>query len=212
MCNWSTWLYTWNWHTFYSVQSLSRVRLFATPWTAACKASLSITKSRNLLKLMSIGLVMPSNYLILFHPLLLLPSIFPSIRVFSNESVPCHCLLQKSPWQEHMSQWVGEQGAGTCRVYKCESRVKVLLGGKTRSIYKSECVCAQSLQLCLTLCDPMGFNPPGFSVHGILQARILAWVAIPSSRGSSQPRGWLVSPALQADSLPLKIPGKPGVC
>ena len=106
-----------------------------------------------------------------------------------NSGVGCHCLLQKSPWQEHMSQWVGEQGAGTCRVYKCESRVKVLLGGKTRSIYKSECVCAQSLQLCLTLCDPMGFNPPGFSVHGILQARILAWVAIPSSRGSSQPRG-----------------------
>ena len=58
-----------------------------TLWTAACKASLSITKSRNLLKLMSIELVMPSNYLILFHPLLLLPSIFPSIRVFSNESV-----------------------------------------------------------------------------------------------------------------------------
>ena len=59
----------------------------ATPWTAACQASLSITKSRNLLKLMSIELVMPSNHLILCHPLLLLPSIFPSFRVFSNESV-----------------------------------------------------------------------------------------------------------------------------
>ena len=71
-----------------SVQSLSRVRLFATPWTAACQASLSITNSRSLLKLMSIESVMLSNQLILCHPLpLLLPSsIFPSIRVFSNES------------------------------------------------------------------------------------------------------------------------------
>ena len=72
---------------FSSVQSLSHVRLFATPWTAACQASLSITHSWSLLKLMSIESVMPSNYLILCHPLLLLPSVFPSIRVFSNESV-----------------------------------------------------------------------------------------------------------------------------
>ena len=70
-----------------SVQSLSRVRLFVTPWTAARQASLSITNSRSLLKLMSIELVMPSNRLILCRPLLLLPSIFPSIRVSSNESV-----------------------------------------------------------------------------------------------------------------------------
>ena len=71
----------------FSVQSLSRVRLFATPWTAAHQASLSITNSQSLLKLMSIKLVMPSNHLILCHPLLLLPSIFSSIRVFSSESV-----------------------------------------------------------------------------------------------------------------------------
>ena len=70
-----------------SVQSLSHVRLFATPWTAACQSSLSITNSCGLLKLMSIQSVMPSNLLILCHPLLLLPSIFPSIGVFSNESV-----------------------------------------------------------------------------------------------------------------------------
>ena len=68
---------------------LSRVRLFATPWTAAHQASLSITNSWNLLKLMSIKSVMPSNHLILCHPLLFLPSVFPSIRVFSNESVLC---------------------------------------------------------------------------------------------------------------------------
>ena len=76
-------------YIFSSVQLLSRVRLFATPWTAVCQASLSITNSWSLLKLMSIGLVMPSNHLILCCPLLLLPSIFPSIRVFSNESDLC---------------------------------------------------------------------------------------------------------------------------
>ena len=69
-----------------SVQSFSRVRLFATPWIAACQASLSITNSRSSLKLMSIESVMLSNHLILCHHLFLLPSIFPSIRVFSNES------------------------------------------------------------------------------------------------------------------------------
>ena len=74
--------YTW----FSSVQSLSRVRLFVIPWTAAHQASLSITNSWSLPKLMPIESVMPSNHFILFCPLLLLPSIFPSIRVFSNES------------------------------------------------------------------------------------------------------------------------------
>ena len=70
-----------------SDQSLSHVLLFATPWTIACQASLSITNSWSLLKLMFIKSVMPSNHLILCCPLLLLPSIFPSIRVFSSESV-----------------------------------------------------------------------------------------------------------------------------
>ena len=72
---------------FSSVQLLSHVWLFATPWTAAHQASLSIANSQNLLKLMSIESMMPSNHLILCHPLLLLPSIFPRIRVFSHESV-----------------------------------------------------------------------------------------------------------------------------
>ena len=72
---------------FSSVQSLSCVRLFETPWTAACQVSLSVASSQSLLKLMSTESVMPSNNLILRHPLLLLPSIFPSIRVFSDESV-----------------------------------------------------------------------------------------------------------------------------
>ena len=74
---------------FSSVQSLSRVWLFVTPWTATCQASMSITNSWSLLKLMSIESVIPSNHLILYCPLLLLASIFPRIRVFSNESVIC---------------------------------------------------------------------------------------------------------------------------
>ena len=72
-----------------SVQSLSHVQLFSTPWTAACQASLSITNSWSLLKLMFSKSVMPSNHLFLCHPLLLLPSTFPRIRVFSNESTLC---------------------------------------------------------------------------------------------------------------------------
>ena len=84
-------LFLWRFFSMYaqisSVQSLSRGRLFMTPWTAACQASLSITNSRSFLKHMSVELVMPFNHLILCRPLLLPPSIFPSIRVFSNESV-----------------------------------------------------------------------------------------------------------------------------
>ena len=74
------------WNVVSSVQSLSRVWLFVNPWTAACQASLSIIISQSLLKLMFIMLVMSCNHLILCHPLILLPSIFPSIRVFSYES------------------------------------------------------------------------------------------------------------------------------
>ena len=89
-----------------SIQSLSRVQLFATLWTAACQASLSITDSQSLLKLMSIESVMPSNHLILSCPFLLPPSIFPSIRVFSKESVlrirrPKYWSFSISPSNEH---------------------------------------------------------------------------------------------------------------
>ena len=114
-----------------SVQSLSRVRFFVTPWTAACQVSLSITNSWSLLKLMSIEAVMPSNHLILCHPLLLPPSIFPSIRVFSNESV-LHIRWPKywsfnfniSPSNEYsglisfrMDWWVSLQSKGLSRVF-----------------------------------------------------------------------------------------------
>ena len=91
--SWWNYLTIWNSATNFiffslsSIQSLSRVWLFATSWTAACQASLSIISSQSLLKLVPIVSVMPSSHLILCHPLLLLPSIFHSIRVFSNESV-----------------------------------------------------------------------------------------------------------------------------
>ena len=80
------WLYEQQFHFEVSVQSLSRVWLFVTPWTAACQVSLSFTISLSFLQLMSIESVMPSNHLILCDPLLLSPSIFPSIRAFSSES------------------------------------------------------------------------------------------------------------------------------
>ena len=84
-------------HIFFSVQLLSSVRLFVTPWTEARQASLSITNSRSLLKLMSIKSVMPSNYLNLCRPLLLLPSIFPSVRVFSFLFLFFGCLWKLYP-------------------------------------------------------------------------------------------------------------------
>ena len=94
--------------SFSSVQSLSHVRLFVTPWTAARQASPSITNSRSLPKLMSIESVMPSNHLILCHPLLLLPSVFPNIKVFSNESALC--IRWPKCWEfqlQHQSfQWI----------------------------------------------------------------------------------------------------------
>ena len=99
-------LFVYEW--FSSVQSLSHTWLFVTPWTTARQASLSITNSQSLFKPMSIESVMPSNHLILCHPLLFLPSIFPSIRVFSNESALCmrwpknwSCSFNISPSNEH---------------------------------------------------------------------------------------------------------------
>ena len=117
--------------TNYSVQLLSPVQLFATPWTTAWQASLSITKSRSLPKLMAFELVMPSNHLILFRPLLLLHSIFPSVRVFSNESVirmrwpkdwsfsfsisPSNIIQDWSPlW---WTSWISLQSKGLSRIF-----------------------------------------------------------------------------------------------
>ena len=112
-----------------SVQSLTHARLFAIPWTAAHQASLSVTNSQSLLKLMSIELVMPSNHLTLCHPLLLLPSIFPSIRVFSNKLVlqikwPKYWGFSFSPSKEYSglisfewTGWISLQSKGLSRVF-----------------------------------------------------------------------------------------------
>ena len=116
---------------FISVGLLSRIWLLATPWIAACQASLSITNSQSLPKLTSIELVMPSNHLILSHPLLFLPSIFPSIRVFSNESAlrirwPKYWSFSFSisPSNEHhdwsalgWTGWISLQSKGLSRVF-----------------------------------------------------------------------------------------------
>ena len=85
----ATFIHLYRGNSFSSVQSLSRVQLFATPWTAVHQASLSITNSRSSLRLTAIESLMPSNHLILCFPLLLTSSVFPSIRVFSNESALC---------------------------------------------------------------------------------------------------------------------------
>ena len=135
------------WQGISSVHLLSRVQLFATPWTAAHQASLSITNSWSLPKIMPIESVMPSNHLILCHPLRLLPSILPSIRFFSNESV----LHIRWPKYWSFSFSISSAAAATA---------------------------AKWPQSCLTLCDPTDSSPPGSPVPGILQARILEWVAI----------------------------------
>ena len=98
------------WFAFSSVQSLSHVRLFATPWIAACQASLSITNSQSSLKLTSIESVMPSSHLILCCPLLLLPPIPPTNRVFSNESV--HCIRLPKYWSFSFSISPSNEHAG----------------------------------------------------------------------------------------------------
>ena len=148
---------------FSSVQSLSHVRLFMTPWTAARQASLSITNSRSLPKFMSIESVMPSNHLILCHPLLLLPSIFPSIRVFSNESALC------VRWPKYWSFTFNISPSN-------EHSGMIFFRMDWLDLFA---------QLCPILWNPIDCHLPGSSVHGILQARILEWIAIPFSRGSN---------------------------
>ena len=104
-----------------SVQSLSRVRLFVTPWTAACHTSLSTTNSQSLLKLMSIELVTPCNCLILCCPLPLLPSIFPSIKVFSKESVLC------IRWPKSFSLSISPSSEYTWLISSCSYPIQLYL-------------------------------------------------------------------------------------
>ena len=199
---------------FSSVQSLSRVRLFATPWIAARQASLSITISQSSLRLTSIESVLPSSYLILRRPLLPLPPIPPSIRVFSNKStfrmrwpkywsfsfsiIPSKEILGlisfRMDWldllavQETLNsllQYHSSKASILWRsaFFRAQLSHPYMTTGKTIALTRwifvgkvmsLQCLCAKLLKSCLTLCDPMDCSPPGSSVHGILQARILA--------------------------------------
>ena len=164
-----------------SVQSLSHVQLFVTPWITAHQASLSITNSRILLRLMSVESVMPSNHLILCHPLLLLPSIFPSIRVFSNESVlyikwPKCWSFNISPSNEYSGlisfriNWfdlLTVQGtlksllqchSSTASILQHSAFFIVQLSHPNMTTVKTiafTAATAKSLQSCLTLCNPL---------------------------------------------------------
>ena len=149
------------------------------------------------------------NYLIPYCTLILLPSIFPSIRVFSNESALC--IRWPKYWSFSFSISSSREYSGLIsfridwfdllalqRTLKCllqhhNLKVSILQGSaffmvQLSYLYTHTCKCAKSLQLCPTLCDPMDCSLPGSSVHGILQARILEWVAVPSSRGPSRSR------------------------
>ena len=163
---------------------LSHVRLCATPWTAACQASLSITNSCISPKPMSIESVMPSNHLILCRPLLLLPSIFPNIRIFSNESA-LHIRWPKyqsfsfnnSPSNEHpglisfrMDRLDLLAVQGTLKsLLQCHSKKALILLHSAFFIGQlsqfSSVQFSSVAQLCLTLCNPMNHSMPGLPVH-----------------------------------------------
>ena len=197
-------------HSFYSSKpyssnsmllvqfSRSVVSDSVTPWTAAHQASLSITNSRNWVKLMSIELVMPSNHLILCHPFLL-PSIFPSIRVFSNESVLCirwpkywSFSFSISPSNEYSGlfsfrmDWLdllAAQGTLKSLLQHHSSKASVLRCSAffTAQLSHPYMITGKTIaQWCPDLCDPMDYT-----VHEFLRARILVWITFPFSRRSS---------------------------
>ena len=163
------------------IQSLSHIQLFATPWTAARQASLSFTISQCLLKLISVESVMPSNRLILCHALLLLPSIFPSIRVFSNES--SLCIRWPKYWSFSFNEYSGLISfridwldllivQGTLKSPLQHHNLKALILWHSaffmvsrlfRITRKTICWCLV-IQLCPTLCDPMDCSTPSFPV------------------------------------------------
>ena len=160
----------WKWKSLNSVQSLSRVRLFATPWTAAHQAFLSITNSQSLLKLMSTESVMPSNHLILCHPLFLLPSIFPSIRVFSNESVLWIRWSKYWSFSFRISPSSEYSGLISLRMdwldlLAVQGTLKSLLQhhSSKASIFRHSAF----FKVVSNSCNPMDHSLPGSSVHGI---------------------------------------------
>ena len=156
-----------------------------TPWTAARQASLSVTNSRSLLKLMSIRSVMSSNHLVLCHPLLLLPIAFPSMRIFSNESL----LPIRWPEDWRFSFSIRPSNEYSFRIDWFDV---LAFQGTPKSLLQQ-----------------MQGTWVQFMCHGILQARILKWVAIPISGDLPDLGVEPMSPALQADSLLSEPPGKP---
>ena len=199
------------------VQSLSHVQPFATPWTTHL-ASLTFTISQSLLRFLSIEFVMLSNHLILCHPLLLLPSIFPNIRVFSKELAlhirwPKYQSLNISPSNEYSEltsfriDWFGLLAVqGTLkRLLQHDSSKALILQGSAFFMVKLShpyltAAAAKSLQSCPTLWDPIDRSPPGSPVSGILQARTLEWVALTFSNAwkwkvkvKSLSRVWLLA-------------------
>ena len=160
--------------------------------------ALSFTISWSLLKLMSMELVMRSNHLTLCHPLLFLPSIFPSIRVFSNDST-LHIRWPKY-WSFSLSFSPSNEYSRLISFRKI-----FIIWPLTEKVCQSlPCVKESVAQFCPTLCNPRDSSLQGSSIHRTLQARILEWIAIPFSRESSwsrdrkEPR----SPIIQADPLP----------
>ena len=169
----------------------------ATAWTSVRQVSLSITNSRSLLKLMSIMPVMSSNHLILCHPLLLLPSISPSIRVFSNESV----LHIRWPKYWSLSFSIINFPNTSIHKYLCcylENQNSMYI-----SLYKVSIFCMRA-ELCPILCDAMDCSPPGPSAMEFLRQEHWRGLSLPPSGDLSDPG---VKPCLlhwQADSLPLR--------
>ena len=142
---------------------------------------LSITNCQSLLKLRSIKLVMPSNHLILYLLLLLLPSIFPSIKVFSNESV-LHIRWPKY-WSFSFGNSPSNEYSGLVS-FRIDWLDLLAVQGTLKSLLQHHRedswvgAAAKSFQSCLTLCDPIDGSPPGSPIPGILQARTQEWVAI----------------------------------
>ena len=144
------------------------------PWTVACQASLFFTNSQTLLKIMFTQSVMSSNHLILCHPLLLLPSVFPSIRAFSHESA------LRIRWTEY---WSFSFSISPSNEYSglISLRIDWFDPLEVQGTLKSQLAAvaaAKLLQSCPTLCDPIDGSPPGSPIPGILRARTLEWVAI----------------------------------
>ena len=211
-----------DWIQFSSL--LSHVQFFATPLIAACQASLSITNSWSSLKPTSIKSVMPSSYLFLCCPLLLLPPIPPSIRIFSNESTlrmrwPKYWSI--IPSREHPGlisfrmDWLDLLAVqGTCKSFPQHHSSKAwilwrsaffivqlshpyMTTGKTIAL--TAAATAKSLQSCPTLCDSIDGSPPGSPAPRILQARTLEWIALPSPMHESEKWKW--SRSVVPDSL-----------